>query len=392
MNRMVPDDFEFERTLGIGAFSKVLVARYIPDGKRYAVKIIAKRQILNAPSEEEKNRLAEVARREMRMLLMCDHPSIVRFHASMQTSDDLMYVTELCEGGELLDAIKRKGTIPLKAARQIAAELISAIGYLHHAEKRTVPVVPNAPLKSVTILHRDIKPENIMLNEGKHVKLIDFGTAVILEGGALGTSEKANEATSSGSGGRGRAQTFCGTTHYMSPELLKDSFTCVQSDYWAFGCVLYHMLTGKRPFDAPTQYLLIKAILEQDVSFANAYVDANARDLIEKLLVKDPLQRPTVEEIKSHPFFSSITTWDRLHEVNVSELWQRDASWAKDASVARCKQCNKEFGLLTRKHHCRNCGSIFCHECSSRNCFIPDSTYTTQERVCDGCFARLHQQ
>jgi serine/threonine protein kinase len=386
---MVPDDFEFERTLGIGAFSKVLVARYIPDGKKYAVKIIAKRQILNASSEEEKTRLAEVARREMRMLLMCDHPNIVRFHASMQTSDDLMYVTELCEGGELLDAIKRKGCIPLKAARHIAAELLSAVGYLHFGEKRTLPVVPNAPLKVVTILHRDIKPENIMLSESKHVKVIDFGTAVICEGSAQVPDEKG--VSKGAQGGRGRAQTFCGTTHYMSPELLRDNFTCIQSDYWACGCVLYHMLTGRRPFDAPTQYLLIKAILEQEPVFPTS-IDANAKDLISKLLAKDPHLRPGFEEIKQHTFFCSIASWDRLHEVNTAECWQRDATWVKDTQVTHCKQCTKEFGVLRRKHHCRNCGHIFCNDCSSRNCFIPDSTYTTQERVCDGCFARLHQQ
>lgn len=390
MSRMVPDDFEFERTLGVGAFSKVLVARYIPDGKRYAVKIIAKRQILNAPSEEEKTRLAEVARREMRMLLMCDHPNIVRFHASMQTSDDLMYVTELCEGGELLDAVKRKGTIPAKAARQMAAELVSAVRYLHFGEKRTVPVVPNTPLKAVTILHRDIKPENIMLSESKHIKLIDFGTAVICENSSQIADEK-TACKQTKEAGRGRAQTFCGTTHYMSPELLRDSFTCIQSDYWAIGCVLYHMLTGKRPFDAPTQYLLIKAILDQDPQFPVTF-DPTAKDLVVKLLAKDPMKRPTIEEIMSHPYFSSITSWEKLNEVNVAEFWQRDAVWLKDSQVSRCKQCNKDFGVLRRKHHCRNCGSIFCNECSSRNCFIPDSTYTTQERVCDGCFARLHQQ
>eukprot|EP00331_Platyophrya_macrostoma_P010208 CAMPEP_0176429288 /NCGR_PEP_ID=MMETSP0127-20121128/13632_1 /TAXON_ID=938130 /ORGANISM="Platyophrya macrostoma, Strain WH" /LENGTH=322 /DNA_ID=CAMNT_0017811085 /DNA_START=34 /DNA_END=999 /DNA_ORIENTATION=- len=322
MTRMVPDDFEFERTLGIGAFSKVLVARYIPDGKKYAVKIIAKRQILSAPSDEEKTRLAEVARREMRMLLMCDHPNIVRFHASMQTSDDLMYVTELCEGGELLDAIKRKGTIPAKAARHLAAELVSAVAYLHFGEKKTVPVIPNAPLRAVTILHRDIKPENIMLSDSKHVKLIDFGTAVICETSDKVTDDKAIQT----GGARGRAQTFCGTTHYMSPEILKDSFTCIQSDYWAIGCVLFHMLTGKRPFDAPTQYLLIKAILEQEPQYPS-FLDPNAQDLISRLLRKNPFDRPPMDEIKKHPYFAHVKSWDGLHRMDISELWQRDAAW-----------------------------------------------------------------
>lgn len=387
---MVPNDFEFERTLGTGAFSKVLVARYIPDGRKYAVKIIAKRQILNCPTEEERTKMAAVAKRESRMLVMCDHPNIIRFHASMQTDDDLMYVTELCEGGELLETVKRKGTIPLAAARHLAAEIFSAVGYLHFGEKLTLPVVANAPLKAVTILHRDIKPENIMLNDQRHAKLIDFGTAVTCD--SPNDQQKMNETTggNTAAGGRGRAQTFCGTTHYMSPELLVNNYTCIQSDYWACGCVLYHMLTGRRPFEASTQYLLIKAIVEQEPSYPPG-MHPQAQDLITKLLRKDPQARPSIDEIKSHPFFSSITAWDKLHLVDVSRFWQRDAAWAKDALATACKQCNKDFGLLRRKHHCRNCGFIFCNDCSSRNCFIPDSTYTTQERVCDGCFARLHQ-
>ena len=386
--RMQPDDFEFEKTLGIGAFSKVLVAKHIHDGKKYAIKITAKKQILNAATDEERQKMAEVARREMRMLLMCDHANIIRFYASMQTADDLMYVTELCEGGELLDMIKRRGSIPMPAARHVAAELFSAVSYLHFGAKRTLPLVPNAPLKAVTILHRDIKPENIMLSEKKHVKLIDFGTAVACDSPQ---QHAAAEVTDEGkSGNRGRAQTFCGTTHYMSPELLQENYTCTASDYWACGCVLYHMLTGKRPFDAPTQYLLIKSILEQSVQFPEG-MDSQAQDLIDKLLVKDPSQRLTMDEIERHPFFAPVGPWQDLHEVDVRKLWQRDAAWAKDSATTHCKQCGKEFGLMRRKHHCRNCGNIFCNDCSSRNCIIPESTYTSQERVCDGCFTRLHQ-
>lgn len=390
---MSPDDFDFERTLGVGAFSKVLMARYVPDGRRYAVKVIAKRQIINAPTEEDRTRLAEVARREMRMLLMCDHPNIVRFQASMQTSDDLMYVTEMCEGGELLEAIKRRGCLPLPAARHAMAELISAVSYLHFGEKRTLPIVPNAPLKKSTILHRDIKPENLMLDEKKHIKLIDFGTAVLCETAEDHAQDDRGGQSMSGSGKRGRAQTFCGTTHYMSPELLQDCYTCTASDCWACGCVLYHMLLGRRPFDAPNQYLLIKAVLEQEPVYP-LELDPDARDLIQKFLVKDPTKRLAADASMSHPFFNEIRSWDpqTLNETDVKPLWCRDAVWMKDSEVTRCMKCSKGFGLLTRKHHCRNCGKIYCHECSSRSSIIPESSYTTQERVCDGCWERLHQQ
>lgn len=384
--KMIPDDFVFEKTLGVGAFSKVSVAMYTPDGKRYAVKMIPKRLILGAPTEEERKRLMNLARREMNLLIMCNHPGIIRFYASMQTNDDLMYVTEMCEGGELLDMIKRRGTIPLHAACHMIAELLSAVDYLHSAPKRAVPLIAGAPLQPARILHRDIKPENVMLTESKHVKLIDFGTAVLCE-----TNEAAPSADIAGN--TGRAATFCGTTQYMSPELLGDSYTCVASDYWAVGCILFHMLAGRRPYEAPTQYLLIKSILDDAVQYP-ADMDAQAKDLISKLLVKNPTQRLGSDElggfatVKKHPFFQG-QNWDTLWTTDVSPLWQRDMQWVKDSDVTRCRKCGKDFNLIRRKHHCRNCGHIFCDACSSRLAHIPESSYQDRQRVCDPCYDRI---
>ncbi|KEG13900.1 protein kinase [Trypanosoma grayi] len=379
VTRMVPGDFEFEKSVGTGAFSKVLVARYIPTGVRYAVKLISKRQILTAPSDEERNRMAEVARRETRMLLMCNHPNIVRFYAAMQTPDDLMYVTELCDGGELLQAIKSREKIPIDAARYVLAELFSAVWYLHHAPKQALPIVPNAPLKLITILHRDIKPENIMLMTNKHIKLIDFGTAVVCQ--SIDDRPEGDQSS------KGRAQTFCGTTHYMSPELLQYNYTCTASDYWACGCVLYHMLVGRRPFDEPTEYLLIKSILEEEPRYPED-LDPSSRDLISKLLVKNPDKRPGKEEVRNHPFFTDVD-FETLSTENVARFWIRKVAWVDESTVNACRGCGSSFSFWRRRHHCRNCGDVFCSSCSSKTSFIPESTYDSPERVCDNCFNEI---
>ena len=394
--RMSPEDFEFERTLGSGAFSKVLVAKYVPDGKRYAIKVIAKKQILSAPTREEQQKLSENARRESRVLLMCNHPNIIRFHAAMQTTDDLLYVTELCDGGELLDAIKRKGQLPLAAARHLAGELFNAINYLHHGEKMSYPIVANTPLKRTCILHRDIKPENLMLTTSKHLKLIDFGTAIVCEGEDTAHTEEGAAPKSGSKNNRPRAATFCGTTHYMSPELLQENYTCCASDWWAFGCVLYHMLAGYRPFEASTPYLLINKILQEEPEYPD-HMDKDAVDLIKQLLIKDPNQRLGTREvggpdaIKDHPFFRKIKDWDKLDKMDVTQLWVRDAVWVKDETALGCKLCGQPFGLLRRKHHCRACGGIYCDKCSSRTCRIPESTYTGLERVCDTCYPKIKE-
>jgi serine/threonine protein kinase len=230
----------------------------------------------------------------------------------------------------------------------------------------------------------------VMLTDDKHVKLIDFGTAVICDANGATPSEDIQHA---GNASAGRAATFCGTTQYMSPELLGESYTCVASDYWAVGCILFHMLAGRRPYEAPTQYLLIKSILDDAVQYP-ADMDPLARDLISKLLVKNPAERLGADEkggfaaVRKHPFFQN-TKWDTLWTTNVAPLWQRDMRWIKDSDVSCCRKCGRDFNLIRRKHHCRNCGHIFCDACSAKLAHIPESSYSERQRVCDPCYDRI---
>lgn len=374
-------DFDFQKQLGTGSFSKVMEVVHRTTGVRYAVKLISKRTILNASTEEERTRMAEVARRESRMLLMCDHPNIVKFYGSMQTPEDLVYVTELCGGGELLKAIRARGRIPIEACRHSIAEVFSAVFYLHSEVKRNVGQANNPQV--VTIIHRDIKPENVMLGEGNHVKLIDFGTAVVCEKSTDRAEEK--EAT-----GKGRAQTFCGTTYYMSPELLQDSYTCCESDYWGCGCVLYHMLLGKRPFDTPTQYLLIKAILEQEPDYPDN-MDSQAKDLIQKLLEKSPDKRPSADEIKRHPFFASIN-WSTLATTDVADYWVRETPWVDESEAVSCTSCATPWRGAEAKDYCRYCGDYFCLKCLTGPCLLPYFRYTTPQPVCAKCFNEVWRE
>ncbi|KAG5482956.1 hypothetical protein LSCM1_06998 [Leishmania martiniquensis] len=379
--KMAAADFEFGPPLGTGAFSKVVIGLHKPTNVRYAVKFISKRSILDAPTDEERTRMAEVARRETRMLLMCEHPNIVKFHASMQTTEDLLYVTELCEGGELLKHIERWGHIPLEAARHAIAELFSAVFYLHHGQKKSSTGPGGLTMKPLTVIHRDIKPENIMLTADKHLRLIDFGTAVVCE--------SANDKAAGEESGNGRAQTFCGTTYYMSPELLENSYTCSASDYWGCGCVLYLMLVGRRPFDASTQYLLIKAILEKEPELPDE-MDPDAKDLIRKLLVKDPKARIGMNEIKAHPFLAAVNLATVAGQ-NVADFWLRETPWVDEASFPACTACNRPFGFLRSKQYCRNCGCITCKSCIADLRVIPESRWSAPQHVCTRCAGILER-
>ncbi|CCW67827.1 unnamed protein product [Phytomonas sp. Hart1] len=380
VRRMNLSDFKLEKQIGSGAFSKVVIGLHLPTDVYYAVKLISKRTILNAPTEEERIKMAEAARRESRMLLMCVHPNIVRFFGSMQSPEDLVYITELCEGGELLDAIKRLHRIPLEASRHAIAELFSAVFYLHYGEKKNL-FLPGAPVKPITVLHRDIKPENVMLSSNMHVKLIDFGTTVVCE--------SVNDRPEGEKSGGERAQTFCGTSYYMSPELLQDNYTCCASDYWGCGCVLYHMLVGKRPFDAPTQYLLIRAVIEQEPEYPEN-LDPLAKDLIKKLLIKSPEKRISMHEIKAHPFFSTVG-FNNLTMANVENLWVKETPWVDVISVLNCANCKRVFFPFSRKDYCRLCGNYFCLWCLPEKRVLVGFRHHCPQLVCSLCSKKLNR-
>lgn len=362
-----------EKAIGTGAFSTVVIGTDPTNDNRYAVKRVEKKFILMA-QEESRKKMLDTAKREYEMLSICNHRNIIKFFGSGQSAEYLLYVLELCEGGELLDAVKSRPFVPLEACRYTMAELFSAVFYLHSGRKRV-----KTPRKDITILHRDIKPENIMLSGDFHVKLIDFGTAV--------TCQTDQDHARSENNQLGRAQTLCGTSYYMSPELLGDSYTCCASDFWACGCVLFYLLTGRRPFDAPTDYWLMRVILEGE-PFYPPSMDPEAADLIRKLLVKSPEKRIGMDGVKKHPFFSSVD-FSTLHTIDMKELWMTETPWVDDSQRLACAECRNKFGWRRAKDFCRACGDIFCTVCVATTRDIPCSRFTSPQPVCKSCATKL---
>jgi serine/threonine protein kinase len=375
-----PGDIRFLHTLGHGAFSKVELAEHVTTGVKYAVKVVSKRQI------ERDKRLMEVAKRERDILSKCHHPNIVRLVSTYQTADDLCYVMEYCGGGELLEYIKKVGRFQTRVAVFIAAEIVLALEYLH---------------TEIKAIHRDIKPENILLDANSHVKLIDFGTAVLLsdlekdmqDDSPLGVSppeEGGDDIT------RARSPTFCGTTHYMPPEMLERNESSRSGDLWGLGCVVYYMLTGQRPFDDTSQYGLIQKVLEKDkmMEFPEDIPPA-ARAFILALLERDSKKRLGAEEmggyaaLKAHEFFSGVD-FASLSTCELRYSWVPQAPvWVKDADVTVCRKCNDAFTFWNRKHHCRKCGHVFCDKCTAGRCAIPQYNFLKPVRVCGSCLHKL---
>jgi 3-phosphoinositide dependent protein kinase-1 len=274
-------DFNFGQTLGEGSYSTVLAAQDKITGKDYAIKVLDKRHII----KEKKVKYVNIERDTLNRLT--DHPGVVRLYYTFQDERSLYFVLDLCTGGELLGTLKRMSTFDEECARFYAAQILDTIEYMHNRG----------------VIHRDLKPENVLLDENKHVKITDFGTAKLLaerkdQNGYTSFERDSSESSE-------RASSFVGTAEYVSPELLTDKNACKASDLWAFGCIIYQLLAGRPPFKAGNEYQTFQKIVGLQYEFPRGFPEA-AKDLVERLLVLEPQRRLTIEHIKNHEFFDGI--------------------------------------------------------------------------------------
>lgn len=285
-------DFNFGQTLGEGSYSTVLAATDRQTLKEYAIKVLDKRHII----KEKKVKYVNIEKETLNRLT--DHPGVVRLYYTFQDERSLYFVLDLCSGGELLGSLRRLTTFDEECTRFYGAQILDTIEYMH----------------SKGVIHRDLKPENVLLDENKHIKITDFGTAKMLTQykDANGRMTYAPDSIHT----EDRASSFVGTAEYVSPELLTDKTACKGSDLWAFGCIIYQLLAGRPPFKAANEYLTFQKIVALEYDFPRGFPEL-AQDLVERLLVLDPQQRLSLEHVKTHPFFEGAK-WGKA-------LWQQKA-------------------------------------------------------------------
>jgi len=251
-------------TLGEGGYAVVKAAVSKVDNLEVAVKVMTRTAL------DEK---AETGiRREVKLLQSLDHPNIVGALDFFEEPDRFYFVLEKVNGGELFDRIVQKTFYSEKEARDLVKALLDALNYMH----------------SNKIVHRDLKPENLLmtnLDDDADVKIVDFGFAATSEGFDL--SEQ------------------CGTPGYIAPEILMNKLHGSQVDMWSLGVILYILLGGYPPFHDEDQNELFKRIKAGVYEFHEEYwggVSAEAKDLISKLLVVNPLERLTAQQALEHPW------------------------------------------------------------------------------------------
>ncbi|XP_054618237.1 serine/threonine-protein kinase Sgk1 isoform X2 [Dunckerocampus dactyliophorus] len=287
-----PSDFHFLKVIGKGSFGKVLLARHRADDQFYAVKVLQKKAILK--KKEEKHIMSE---RNV-LLKNVKHPFLVGLHYSFQTADKLYFILDYINGGELFYHLQRERCFLEPRARFYAAEIASALGYLH----------------SLNIVYRDLKPENILLDSQGHIILTDFGLC------------KENIEPN------GTTSTFCGTPEYLAPEVLHKQPYDRTVDWWCLGAVLYEMLYGLPPFYSRNTAEMYDNILNKPLQLKPNISNA-ARHLLEGLLQKDRTKRlgctDDFLEIKNHMFFSPIN-WDELNAKKITPPFNPNVTGPND--------------------------------------------------------------
>jgi hypothetical protein len=251
-------NFEIVEAIGRGGMGEVYRARDNKLGRDVALKVLPE---VFARDHDRMERF----HREARVLASLNHPHIAIIHGLEEAGEMRALVMELVEGPTLADRIAKKPVV-LAEAMPLARQIAEALECAH--EKG--------------IVHRDLKPANIKVTPEGQVKVLDFGLAKLAERGTAGDSKDST-----------RTGVIMGTTAYMSPEQARGEPVDKRADVWAFGAVVFEMLSGKRTFRGQTVGEALAAVLTQDPDWGllPAGTPPGIRKLLKRCLERDRRKR-----------------------------------------------------------------------------------------------------
>ncbi|KAK1274821.1 Protein kinase PINOID [Acorus gramineus] len=296
-------DLQVLRPLGSGNLGRVFHCRLRGSSSEFALKVV------ETDGDSSSSR-ATHAVNEARALAQLDHPFLPTLYATIATPRHTCLLIDYCPGGDLHSLLRRFRRLPTPAVRFYAAEVLLALEYLH--------------LKG--LVYRDLKPENVLRRSDGHIMLSDFDLCFKAE-----VVPTVVWSTTSRSRSRSQSQrevypelvaepvsafsrSCVGTHEYLAPEVLTRGGYGCGIDWWAFGVFVYELLYGRTPFKGGTKGGTLRNIVSRPLVFPDMEgVDGGdwaARDLIERLLVKDPKRRlgavKGAAEVKAHPFFEGV--------------------------------------------------------------------------------------
>ena len=261
--------------LGIGSFGRVYLVTHNITKKKYALKVINKRKLMQTYGN------CDLIHNEIEIHSKLNHRNIIRLYNVLETEEEINILLEYAENGTLFSLIQKENGLPENKAYKYFIQIVNAVYFLHQNN----------------IIHRDIKPENILIGENDTLKLCDFGWA--------------KELTVN------NRSTFCGTVEYMAPEIVgSEKYDC-SVDVWSLGILLYELLMGHSPFRAKKEKnTMIKIKLHDLVFDAGKNLSEECIDLIKGILDVNPLNRLRLKDIFKHPFIISNSKGDRKISTN----------------------------------------------------------------------------
>ena len=252
--------FKILKLLGVGGFGTVFKVRHILTGKIYAMKVMNKNYII------QKKYLHYVVSECKIMKLLSGFPFVLDLHYCFQSANFLYLIIDICPNGDFtnLESINNP--------KLFFAEVVLAFEYLHNKG----------------VIYRDLKPDNILLDEFGHIKLCDFNLA---KSGMTRTK---------------RANSFCGSPLYFSPEMVNIKGATYKCDIYGIGLLMYEIVTGQRAYAANDINELYDKIKKNKINFNHPKLEGDIKDLIMKMCTKEEEFRIEIEDIKKHKYFSDI--------------------------------------------------------------------------------------
>ncbi|NXM19513.1 SNRK kinase, partial [Ploceus nigricollis] len=257
--------YDLDKTLGRGHFAVVKLARHVFTGEKVAVKVI------------DKTKLDTLATghlfQEVRCMKLVQHPNIVRLYEVIDTQTKLYLILELGDGGDMFDYImKHEEGLNEELAKKYFAQIVHAISYCH----------------KLHVVHRDLKPENVVFFEKQGlVKLTDFGFSNKFQPGK-------------------KLTTSCGSLAYSAPEiLLGDEYDAPAVDIWSLGVILFMLVCGQPPFQEANDSETLTMIMDCKYTVP-PHVSKECKDLITRMLQRDPKRRASLEEIENHAWLQGV--------------------------------------------------------------------------------------
>ncbi|GLC47256.1 Calcium-dependent protein kinase 13 [Pleodorina starrii] len=263
----IKSQYQFLGVVGRGQFGQVYCIRHVKHNVKFACKTLGKKKLLSQLDADDIKREIEV------MHHLSGHALVVGLHQVFEDEKNVHLVMDLCQG-DLYELLRECKYLPEVKAAPLMMLAIRAVQYCH----------------AMGVVHRDIKPENFLLasrNDLSHIKLTDFGLSTFYQEGQV-----FNE--------------LLGSPYYIAPEVIRQKYG-KEADVWSCGVMLYIMLCGEAPFFGEGDEGIFKSIMKAKLDFSFEPWPSLSKDvkmLLRRMLVKDPRERATLEEVLAHPWFA----------------------------------------------------------------------------------------